>query len=432
MAVACGALLAVFERNDDSESDSDIKYSSGGEFYHVTWHLDKCLTGSCSLDPAKTYRLRVLVGDVELGHIDVFATASSSAGNGTTETDLDLHAGTIPIAFRIEKGAVPRSSANSSSPPRATGQHPAAGTYGRSLAAGQTYVDPLTGVTVLKLTDAATPSANSGMYHGYSEGGPMISQPWTGSDGETYYTAVVGGWLVDIKYSSLQPTNWRHVSYWGEIGFAFSLNPATPRIAYVGSSTQVDRYNTATNQIENTGSWPWIVSGAGQYIDSLQTQVNDRWIVGMMRSNSTIVAFRPEDNVQREITINDAGVDIDEPHLDREFPQVYIASSAPTGVKNKIFNLDESTFTVPNDPSGMIEDSHGAPLRGKIVAVGNWTANAIVATYKDGSVRTVVTPSPTDINGDYHLAGQWVFNNPNEYFVVDQWKRAGRTRSTRG
>jgi hypothetical protein len=223
----------------------------------------------------------------------------------------------------------------------------------------------------------------------------------------------------------LQPVNWRRVSYWGEIGLAFSLNPATPRIAYIGNSTRVDRYNTASDQIENIGPWPWIVTGVGEYLDWLQTQLDDHWIVAMTRSNNTIVALRPSDGLQRIIPTSLAGVETDEPHLDREFPQVYIASASPSGVKNKIANLEDGTFTVPNDPNGIVEDSHGAALRGKVVAVGNWTANAIVATGKDGSVRPVVTPSPTDINGDYHLAGQWVFNNPNEYFVVDQWKRGG-------
>ena len=102
--------------------------------------------------------------------------------------------------------------------PAATGQHPVAGTYGRSLAAGQTYVDPNTGVTVLKLTSSSVPAANSGMSHGYSEGGPNISQPWTGTDGETYYTAKVDGWLVDVRYGTLTTSNWRRQNSNGRSG----------------------------------------------------------------------------------------------------------------------------------------------------------------------------------------------------------------------
>jgi hypothetical protein len=304
---------------------------------------------------------------------------------------------------------------------RATGQHPAAGTYGRTLGAGQTYTDPNTGVTVLKLTDASTPTSNSGMYHGYSEGGPMISQPWTGSDGETYYTAAVSTWLVDIRYSTLTTTNWRRVSYGGEIGIAFSLNPATPRIAYVISGGRVDRYNTATNQVENTGNWPWVVSAAGQYLDWLQIQLNDQWIVGMFNSNHTVVAFRPSDGLQRGITEADAGP-IDEPHIDREFPYVYLSTNST--IKNKVVNLETGAYTNPTDPNGYNDDAHAAPLRGKVVAV-SWTASGIISVDTAGTLRVPIKPSPTDWGGDWHMAGQWLFNNPNEYFVVDQWKRAG-------
>jgi hypothetical protein len=303
---------------------------------------------------------------------------------------------------------------------RASGQHPATATYGRTLAAGQTYNDPLTGVTVLKLTDASTPTANSGMYHGYSEGGPMISQPWTGTDGQTYYTAVVGGWLVDVKYSSLQTTNWRRVSYWGEIGFAFSLDPATPRIAYISNSTRVDRYNTATNQVENTGHWPWLVSG-GQYLDWLQVQLNDQWVVGMFDSNHTVVAFRPSDGMERAITEADAGP-IDEPHIDREFPYIYLSTNST--IQNKIVNLETGAYTNPTDPNGYSDDAHAAPLRGKIVAV-SWKASGIIEVTNQGVLTVPIKPSPTDWSGDWHMAAQWVFNNPNEYFVVDQWKRGG-------
>jgi hypothetical protein len=314
--------------------------------------------------------------------------------------------------------------------PKATGQHPAAGSYGRTLAAGHTYVDPNSGVTVLKLTDASTPVANGGMYHGYSEGGPNISQPWTGTDGETYYTVKVGGWLVDLRYAAFTPLNWRRVDYWGEIGLAFSLNPATPRIAYLVNDKRVDRYNTATNAVENTGHWPWTITTAGIYPQWLQTQVNDTWLVAMLQSNTTIVAFRPSDGFERSASPDQAGVLIDEPHLDREFPVVYISGDSP--VKNKIVNLQTGAFIVPHDPGGIAQDSHQAPLRGKTVAQGHWQANAIVETDHLGNVRAVVSPTPTDVNGDYHLAGQWVFNNPHQYFAADQWESSGSNAIYRG
>ena len=356
------------------------------------------------------------------------ATVSSSglvsgvaAGSATVRATSESVAGTATVT--VTAPPPPTGIADPTLLPRAAGQHPLSGTYGRNLAAGQTYVDPNSGATVLKLTSASVPSSNSGMYHGYSEGGPNISQAWTGSDGQTYYTLKVGGWLVDVRYSTFTPVNWRRVNYDGEIGLAFSMNPATPRIAYVVNDKRVDRYNTATNAIENTGNWPWNISASGTSPQWLQTQLNDTWIVAMLQSNQTIVAFRPSDGMQRSFTPAQAGVSIDEPHLDREFPVVYIAGGAP--IKNKMFNLETATFRTPSDPDGIGQDSHAAPLRGKLVAQGHWEANAIVATDINGRVWPAVSPTPTDVTGDYHFAGQWIFNNPSEYFVVDQWASSG-------
>ena len=315
--------------------------------------------------------------------------------------------------------------------PRATGQHPAIGTYGRSLAAGQTYVDPNSGVTVLKLTSASVPSANGGMYHGYSEGGPNISQPWTGTDGQVYYTAKVGGWLVDIRSSTFTSLNWRRVSYGGEIGFAFSLNPATPRIAYVINGKRVDRYNTATNAIENTGGWPWNISAAGTGVDWLQSQLNDTWFVAMIQSNHTVVAFRPSEGTERAFTEGAAGVSIDEPHLDREFPVVYLSTNS--NVQNKIVNLETNAYTNPRDTQGINGDDHASPMRGKIVAL-TWMVNGFVMVDWQGNVSATgaINPSPTDWSGDWHQAAQWVFNNNSEYFVVDQWADTGNNPIYRG
>jgi hypothetical protein len=306
--------------------------------------------------------------------------------------------------------------------PSAVAQRPVAGSYGRTLAAGQTYVDPNSQVTVLKLTSATVPAANGGMYHGYSEGGPNISLPWTGTDGQTYYTLKVADWLVDLRYATLTPTNWRPLDADGEIGLAFSMNPLTPRIAYVINGRQVNRYNTATNRIENTGSWPWVITTAGEYPGWLQTQVNDTWLVAMHNSNYTLLAFRPADGAQRSVTRAAAGVVTDEPHLDREHPVVYITGDAPP--EQKIWNLADGSFTIPRDPAGINEDSHTATLRGKALAV-SWRGDAIVETDWQGNVRRAVTPSPTDWSGDYHLAGQWVFGNPQEYIAVDQWEDDG-------
>ncbi len=351
-------------------------------------------------------------------------TAGSASVIATSEGKADTSA--LTVTAPPPPGAL----ADPTLLPRATSQHPAVFTYGRNLAAGQTYVDPITGVTVLKLTSASVPVSNGGMYHGYSEGGPNISLPWVGTDGQTYYTAKVQSWLVDIRYSTLTTLNWRPVSYDGEIGLAFSMNPATPRIAYLTNGRRVDRYNTATNAIENTGHWPWNMAAAGTNTEWLQTQMNDTWLVAMFNSNHTVVAFRPSDGFEREITEAGSAVSIDEPHLDREFPYLYLSTNS--AVHNKIVNLETGAYTNPRDPNGINADDHASPMRGKVVGL-SWQSDGFIAADYTGTVWSFASnPAPTDWSGDWHQASQWAFNNPNEYFVVDQWKDVGAYPIYRG
>jgi hypothetical protein len=154
----------------------------------------------------------------------------------------------------------------------------------------------------------------------------------------------------------------------------------------------------------------------------LQINLNDQWIVGMYNSDHSIIAYRPSDGLQRSLSQAASGVQTDEPHLDREYSVVYITGDVDPD--QKIWNLVDNTFTIPNDPEGINEDSHSAVFRGKAVAI-SWQGNAAVETTWQGAVRRAVSPSPTDWSGDYHLAGQWIFNNPNEWFIVDQWASDG-------
>lgn len=73
------------------------------ELYTVNWH-----TNQFSLDPAKSYRIRVVVAGAELGHADVDVVASGrELKNVNTGEYIPLEDGrTLPIKFRIEQGAV--------------------------------------------------------------------------------------------------------------------------------------------------------------------------------------------------------------------------------------------------------------------------------------------------------------------------------------
>jgi hypothetical protein len=315
--------------------------------------------------------------------------------------------------------------------PTATGQHPGAGTYGRSLSAGQTYVDPVSGVLVLKLTDASTPVSNGGVYAGYSEGGPNISQPWVGGDGHTYYTVNftggaggIGASLVDIRYDTFVPSNYRTSPIIGwETGYAFSLNPATPRIFYYckQSDGKIYRYNTATNANEAAGVFPWLPTandGSGSFT-WLQVNLNDTWIVGMYNSNFTTVGKRLSDGLER--TFLSGTHPVNEPHIDREYPVVYLLTT--DAIQMWPFNMDTGLEITKNDPGTIDSNMHPLTLRGRTASV-SWQMNGIVSSDHLGNVTTLFTPSPTDRFGNFHTAGQWVFNNPNNWFTIDQWQTA--------
>jgi hypothetical protein len=312
--------------------------------------------------------------------------------------------------------------------PVASGQVPPTGSYGRTLTSGQRYTDPVTGVPVLKVTDASTPTSNARAHHDYSEGGPYISQPWQ-AGGVTYYTLMVAAdgrrYLVDLRYDALTLSNWRSIDIAGDLAFSFSLNPATPRIAFTELNSAVgavQRYNTATNQTENTGNWPWRPNVGG--LSWLQNQLNDRWFVAM--GSATVVGFRASDGLQRSWS----GISgLDEPHIDREQAYVYVAA----GGVHLLGNLENGgALTRPagdpswtNTPSALATAAHTSPLRGHIVGAarwdndGYWRHNVLTGQTVTFARANAVVGFP----GEYHQAGQWVFNNGDggaaQWFVID-------------
>jgi hypothetical protein len=186
----------------------------------------------------------------------------------------------------------------------------------------------------------------------------------------------------------------------------------------------VSRYNTATNRIENTGNWPWIASASGTSFEWLQNNLNDQWFVGMLNSNHTVVAFRPSDGMQRSFTQSGTGLEIDEPHIDRELPYVYLSTSNDAQ-QNVVGFLETGATRVPANSSWQSDD-HAAPLRGMIAGVGHWQRNTnyYYDVLANRTVEFTASPNTIGYPGDWHMAGQWVFNNgsgPGQWFVVDAW-----------
>lgn len=311
--------------------------------------------------------------------------------------------------------------------PLANGQTRSAGfTYGRGLPAKSIYLDPLTGVQVLKLTSASYPVANTGGMKGYATSGPRCSQPWVGTDGFTYYTIALDGpnGFIDVRYDTLAPSNFRDPGInCSEVDMAFSLNPATPRhcFAFTGGNV-LRRYDTATGLEVVGAGFPKTISGQSS-IRWLQTQLNDTWIAFMNNSSHTYLAYKSSANLVRTMTATRSGLIHDELHLDLRDPIVYL-STDNEGNANAPWNLESDTLKkVPNGVAFQSDD-HAAPGAGFMAGVAHWQSGGGAYIYRgDVDLATHIIPTTAayqDANADFYHNANWCINTRGP-LVADQW-----------
>ncbi|HXV87195.1 MAG TPA: hypothetical protein VD793_10870, partial [Gemmatimonadales bacterium] len=99
---ACDTTIAAYSTTTGPGSET-VRVSQADEHYLVNWHTDQF-----SLDPAVTYRIRVVVAGTELGRADVdLVSTGKELKNVNTGEFVPLVDGrTLPIKFRIEMGAL--------------------------------------------------------------------------------------------------------------------------------------------------------------------------------------------------------------------------------------------------------------------------------------------------------------------------------------
>lgn len=147
-----------------------------------------------------------------------------------------------------------------------------------AMLAGTSYTDPVTGLTVWKVTQGnatvgatfpgtATPSGTKswGWCSEYSALGLQISQAW-GASLNTYTIFILsagsgGGFLVDYTLGGTFSNS--RAAPAGEGDICFSRLPGEAQILYYTTATKLNRYNTATNALANTGSYPYTWATAG-------------------------------------------------------------------------------------------------------------------------------------------------------------------------
>jgi hypothetical protein len=172
---ACTTTIARFTMQSGTGAQI-VRYDASTGQYIVNWDTKTCITGSCTLDPAKTYRLRVRVAAVLLGFADVDVVSSGSElRNVQTGEYIGLVNGrTLPVKFRIERGAVSVLAVGGSAP---------VGTAGGNV----TTTDGSVGLAIPEGALASSTSITAATVAPPAEGtGPWAPVVQLGPDGTTF------------------------------------------------------------------------------------------------------------------------------------------------------------------------------------------------------------------------------------------------------
>ena len=295
--------------------------------------------GPRSIDRAHTVTFRNSLTGGALQPLSL--TAQTDSGLERAGTDLSALDPARFYRVEIKQLSQPGGIADPAQLPIAARQVPAFQSYaGRTLRAGQSYIDPATGARVTKLTDALIPVGNTNGLHHYASGPVQISRDWGDGSHTINVTAAGGDYLVDYRRGGTL-SNWRAASFTGpDLSFGFSLNPATPRIAFAVRDMVLQRYDTEPMALANTGHFPKDFSAQGNdYLVWLQNDKNDEWFVMMMQNGGKVIAWNSQ--TDQTLTLSVSG--LDEPHLDRDGRYVFIAREADW----LIWDLQTNTTRAP-------------------------------------------------------------------------------------
>ena len=257
----CGDVIASFSQEQGTGSEV-IRYDAASQSYVVNWHTDQCLSGACTLDPSRVYRIRVLIGATELGHADVDPVSSGKElKNMETSESVPLVNGrTLPLKFRIEKGA-----ANLVPP----GTPVSIGSSGGEIATddGQVALSFPSGALGSSTAITIEPAAQA-----YPETGAWAKTVELGPDGSTFAKPVTLKIVYDVTKlptgvipEALKLSTWVN-DHWEEVpGSTLNVGDAT-------ISAPISHFSTYGLVI-----WPNTVQGsqaAGQLTVGQQTNVS--------------------------------------------------------------------------------------------------------------------------------------------------------------
>ncbi|HEX9239214.1 MAG TPA: hypothetical protein VF910_00990 [Candidatus Bathyarchaeia archaeon] len=294
-----------------------------------------------------------------------------------------------------------------------------------ALAAGGSYLDPVSGAKIYKLTDTSFPFAsNPASGHDYADGGDEISLPWSGTKRTIHVLRLGTGFdhaMIDFDPSS-GVSNPRVLSGTmdpnRDLCLTFSNNPATPYYCYIcNADATVRRFDFRDNSEVTGGGWPWASTGDVW----LHQSRNDARFVILKTSTGSTVVYEPSTTTAKTHTDSN----VDEPRMERDGRYVGLGMTTPNNGLN-VYDWNTDTITWTYDPLTSATHTpfaHGANLR-SIFLQSNWDGTPAPGVY--ATIDPAVAQSDTNIGGAIvgdllHGSGNWVQNAGN-----GQWGLFGK------
>ncbi|HEU0298951.1 MAG TPA: Ig-like domain-containing protein [Longimicrobium sp.] len=302
---SCASTIATYTTTSGPAGEHVVVKGSESH-YLVNWH-----TRDFDLDSATTYRIRVSVGALELGHADVRIVANGSAAkNVNTAEYIPLVDGrTLPVKFRIDTGipaAITVTPATATVEPGGTQQYTAVVTdlHGAVIAAPITWSSGATGIATVGASGLATGvaegtaaiTATSGTLSGSAElvvdqgihrwhlmNAPADQGNWAvwGTSATDVYAA---NWLGVVHYDGTQwskvDTVWWHgaLDIYGTSGSnLYTVGPGGRIMHYDGQVWSQERYDGGTVFAQPLNDWTNILPNI--YLWGVWAAAPDDWFV---------------------------------------------------------------------------------------------------------------------------------------------------------
>ncbi|MBI3792006.1 MAG: Ig-like domain-containing protein [Gemmatimonadetes bacterium] len=285
-----------------------------------------------------------------------------------------------------------------------------------TMAAGGSYLDPVTGVKIWKMTSATVPVANPLMHHNYSEGPAQISREYSGKHTLWIDGPTGGVYFVDFK-RGVGFSNYRPAPA-GTAVASFSFNPATPSICYlVSTSGSLRRFDVSNDTYVDVAPFPVALGGASWF----QSDMNDN-IFAVISATSTndVTVFNRSTGVKTTKTF--AG--LDEPYLERN-GRYLMANTSLTAVS--IWDVTTNAVTALAAPGGSIF-AHVGITRGYFIAgdpntgggktpmwavdpsapLSSFIFSNLNGYYPDAHTSGMWAPTDAELGGPGNLKKQWI------------------------